>query len=127
MRTQSKKINHPDLNKDHHRAVATYLLGSAAYENIFEHYSSKPYTPISDFTSVMRDVVLEGYYNMLMGSKSPVDDFANTVRLFENLRYFMKDYDILVQELRSDHGMRKIIHYATMITQAVDQLKGGEL
>ena len=126
MRTESK-INHTDLTKDHHRAVVIYLLGSAAYENIFEHYGAVPYTPISNFTSTMRDVVLESYYSMLTGAKSPVDDFANTVRLFENLRYFMKDYDILVQELRSDHGMRKIIHYATMITQAVDQLKGGEL
>ena len=63
---------------------------------------------------------------MLTGSKSPVDDFANTFKLFENLRYFMKDYDILAQELGSDYGMRKVMHYATMIRQAVDQLKGGE-
>ena len=118
-------INHPGLTKDHHRAVVTYLLGGAAYENIFKHYGSVPYTPISNFTSAMRDVVLESYYSMLTGAKSPVDDFANTVRLFENLRYFMKDYDILVQELGSDHGMRKIIQYTTMITQAVDQLKGA--
>lgn len=122
----TKAINHPDLTKDHHRAILTYLLGSAAYENIFEHYGSAPYILVSDFTSAMRDVVLESYYSMLTGSKSPVDDFANTVKLFENLRYFMKEYDILANELGSDHGIRKVMHYATMITQVVDQLKGGE-
>ena len=126
MRTDSKTFNHPGLTKDHHRAILTYLLGSVAYENIFEHYGSAPYIVVSDFTSAMRDAVLESYYSMLTGSKSLVDDFANTVKLFENLQYFMKDYDILAQELGSDYGMRKVMHYATMIRQAVDQLKGGE-
>ena len=123
----TKAINHPGLTKDHRRAVVTYLLGSAAYENIFEHYGSAPYKPVSDFTSAMRDVVLESYCSMLTDTSSlSADYFINTVKLFENLRYFMKEYDILANDLGSDHGIRKVMHYATMITQAVDQLKGGE-
>ena len=83
MRAESKTFNYTHLTEDQRKALIIYLLGSAAYDNIFEHYGSAPYRPISDSTGEMPDVVLESYHSLLTTSSNDiVDNVINTVKLF---------------------------------------------
>ena len=113
------------LNKEQRQALVIYLLGQATYENLFKKYSIGGISndPDAQFTGQLRDTLLESYYNILDSSpRTEVENSVNTVELLEYLRHTMKDYDTLLEELRGIHGKKQILHYVTMIRQAVEQL-----
>ncbi|TRX56175.1 hypothetical protein FNH22_16165 [Fulvivirga sp. M361] len=113
------------LNKGQRQALVIYLLGQATYENLFKKYSIGGISndPNAQFTGHLRDTLLECYYNVFDNSPhTEVDHYVNTVELLEYLRHTMKDYDTLLEELRGAYGKKQILHYVTMIRQAVDQL-----
>ena len=113
------------LNEGQRQALVIYLLGQATYENLFKKYSMGGISndPNAQFTGQLRDTLLECYYNVFDNSPhTEVNHYVNTVELLEYLRHTMKDYGILLEELRGIHGKKQILHYVTMIRQAVEQL-----
>ncbi len=123
MSTHPKRTDFEALSEEQRRALVIYLLGSAAYENLFQFYTGKgmAYHPDSGFTSQLRDALLETYYSVFIDAQAhAVDDFVITVQLFENLRHFMKDYDYLLEQLAEENGQRNIIRFATAIRQAAE-------
>ena len=123
MSTHPEKINFNAMSKEQRRTLAIYLVGSAAYENLFQNYTGKgiTYTPDNQFTGQLRDALLESYYSVFIDSPSySVEDFKSTINLFENLRFFMKEYDFLLQELGEACGKEKLMDFANAIRQAAD-------
>lgn len=121
MSTHPKRINFEAMSKEQRRTLVIYLVGSAAYENLFQNYTGEEitYTPDSRFTGQFRDALLESYYSVFADSPNySVEDFINTVNLFENLRHFMKQYDFLLEELEEAYGKEKLMNFATTIRQA---------
>ena len=129
MSTHPKRTDFEALSEEQRRALVIYLLGSAAWENLFQYYTGKgmAYNPDSGFTGQLRDALLESYYSVFIDAQAhAVDDFVITVQLFENLRHFMKDYDFLLEQLAEENGRKKIMHFATAIRHATDLVVSSE-
>ncbi len=129
MSTHPKRINFETMSEEQRHTLAIYLVGSAAYENLFQNYTGNgiAYTPDNQFTGQLRDALLESYYSIFIDSPNySVEDFKSTINLFENIRYFLKEYDFLLEELGEACGKEKLMDFVTKIRQAADVVLGSK-